>query len=468
MSYCFICNKDIECSIKEHLSSFHHNFSRKLYYDTYLKKQNEGKCIICNKEAVFKSIEQGYSNYCSTKCAWQTDEVKLKRKIKIAEKTDAEKSEWRSKILDNKISKYGCGLSDIGKNLRQQKSEQHFKDYLKTCNCTFIKYDYNDKKRVTFRCNKCNTIAAYTRALLDRYCRNNDLTICHTCNSKYTSKQEKQLYDFVKNNYAGQILMRDHTLIGKELDLVLPDLNLAIEFDGLYWHNDNVIKNDVHLIKTELCESKGYQLIHIFEDEWNFKQEIVKSRLLNFFHKSNRIFARKTKIKDVQTAEAYKFLNENHIQGACSSKYKLGLYYNDELVSLMTFGKSRFKKDEFELLRFCNKLNTSVIGGASKLFTAFCKLHPEVKNIVSYADRRWSKGNVYESLGFSFVHVSAPSYFYIVNHKRENRIKYQKHKLVANGADPTKTEHEIMKEMGFARIYDCGTIKYNFDNINST
>lgn len=213
------------------MSSFHHNFSRKLYYDTYLKKQNEGKCIICNKEAVFNSIEQGYSKYCSTKCAWQTDEVKLKRKIKIAEKTDAEKSEWRSKILDNKISKYGSGLSDIGKNLRQQKSEQHFKDYLKTCNCTFIKYDYNDKKRITFRCNKCNTIAAYTRALLDRYCRNNDLTICHTCTSKYTSKQEKQLYDFVKNNYAGQILTRDHTLIGKELDLVLPDLNLAIEFD---------------------------------------------------------------------------------------------------------------------------------------------------------------------------------------------------------------------------------------------
>ena len=126
----------------------------------------------------------------------------------------------------------------------------------------------------------------------------------------------------------------------------------------------------------------------------------------------------------------------------------------------MTFGKSRFAKDEFELLRFCNRLYTNVVGGASRLLKHFLKEHPEIKSLTSYADRRWSKGNLYESIGFKKVHVTDPAYFYIVDRIRENRVKYQKHKLVANGFDVDKTEHEIMKERGYFRIYDCGTVKY--------
>ena len=155
------------------------------------------------------------------------------------------------------------------------------------------------------------------------------------------------------------------------------------------------------------------------------------------------------------------FLNTNHIQGACASKYKYGLYYNDELVSIMTFGKSRFA-DEFELLRFCNKRDTCVIGGASKLLRHFLNEHAEITEITSYADRRWSKGNLYEKLNFVKTSVTKPSYFYVIGQTRENHIKYQKHKLVASGFDSAKTEHEIMKERGIPRIYDCGTIKYVF------
>ena len=91
------------------------------------------------------------------------------------------------------------------------------------------------------------------------------------------------------------------------------------------------------------------------------------------------------------------------------------------------------------------------------------KDHPEIKSVTSYADRRWSKGKLYESIGLSKVHIAEPAYFYIVNGVRENRVKYQKHKLIAAGADPNKTEHEIIKEHGYPRIYDCGTIKYQFD-----
>jgi hypothetical protein len=143
------------------------------------------------------------------------------------------------------------------------------------------------------------------------------------------------------------------------------------------------------------------------------------------------------------------------------SKWQYGLFYHDQLVAVMTFGKSRFGEG-IELLRFCNALNTNVVGGAGKLLARFRSDHPEIQKIVSYADRRWSAGNLYEKLGFELVQKTDPSYFYIVNHKRKSRLQFQKHKLVAEGADPNKSEHEIMKERKCPRIYDCGTLKYEW------
>lgn len=140
----------------------------------------------------------------------------------------------------------------------------------------------------------------------------------------------------------------------------------------------------------------GIRLLHIFDMEWLYKKDIVQSRLKTLLHCQDiqRIYARKCIIRLVEHDTAVEFLNENHLQGACQSKYQYGLYYNDELVSIMTFGKSRFKK-EFELLRFCNKLNVTVVGGASKLLQHFLQDHLEIKEIVSYADRRLSTGNLY-------------------------------------------------------------------------
>lgn len=370
---------------------------------------------------------------------------------------------WRNKRVETIKSKSGKGISAIDLASRIAKSVQHFKDYLKKCDCVLDQYD-QDTKRVTFTCNKCHTTDTFVRSLLDRYARTSDYKICHTCNSKYSSKPEQEILDYTKSIYTGSILSRDRQLLaGVELDIVIPDKNLAIEHDGLYWHNENVVSWDYHIKKTDLCEECGYQLIHIFGDEWQDKKEIVKSRISGLLGKNDRIFARKCEVRQVDSRTTTEFLNDSHIQGTCSSKYHYGLYYENELVSLMTFGKSRFAKDEFELLRFCNRLYTNVVGGASRLLNHFLQDHPEIKKLTSYADRRWSKGNLYESIGFKKIHVTDPAYFYIVNGIRENRVKYQKHKLIADGADPSKTEHEIMKERHCPRIYDCGTIKYQFE-----
>jgi hypothetical protein len=133
----------------------------------------------------------------------------------------------------------------------------------------------------------------------------------------------------------------------------------------------------------------------------------------------------------------------------------------------MTFGCLRKSmgnnsiEDAYELFRFCNKLNTTVIGGADKLLKYFIKTY-KPNEIISYADRRWSQGQLYKKLGFEFIHNSKPNYFYINNCKREYRFKYRKDVLVKEGFDKNKTEREIMEERGFNRIYDCGNKKYIF------
>jgi hypothetical protein len=180
----------------------------------------------------------------------------------------------------------------------------------------------------------------------------------------------------------------------------------------------------------------------------------------------NKIYARKCEIREVKTNEKTLFLNNNHIQGAVGSLVNIGCYYNNELVSLMCFSKKRVilknkdEDDKYELIRFCNKLDTNVIGGASKLLSYFINNY-KPKEIISYADRRWSTGNLYDKLGFKFDNYSKPNFYYVINDTREHRIKYQKHKLIQKGFDKDKTEDEIMSENGIYRIYDCGTIRYS-------
>ena len=210
-------------------------------------------------------------------------------------------------------------------------------------------------------------------------------------------------------------------------------------------------------------------MIHIYEDDWMFKQEIVKSRILNILGKSlEKIYARKCVINVINDNNTVRsFLEENHLQGFVGSTVKLGLYYNNELVSLMTFGNLRkamgnkSKENCFELLRFCNKKNTNVIGAANKLFKFFI-LNYKYNEIISYADRSWSIGNLYEILNFKFDKKTSPNYYYIINNKRYHRFNFRKDKLINDGYDSKKTEHEIMLERKIYKIYDSGNLKYTF------
>jgi hypothetical protein len=250
-----------------------------------------------------------------------------------------------------------------------------------------------------------------------------------------------------------------------EIDIYLPDIKLGIEFNGIFWHSDKYKSKKYHLNKTNMAEDKGIKLIHIWEDDWKFKREIVESRISNIIGISGRIWARLCEVREISYKESISFLNENHIQGNCISKYRIALFYKNEIVSIMTFGNLRkslgqkSKDGSYELLRFCNRLNTTIVGGASKLFSFFIRKYSPI-NIVSYADRCWSNGNLYKRLGFSMDKFTEPNYYYVINGLRKNRFNYTKNKLVKNGFDPQKSESQIMKEIGYNRIYDSGNIKF--------
>jgi hypothetical protein len=215
-------------------------------------------------------------------------------------------------------------------------------------------------------------------------------------------------------------------------------------------------------VTIDKCNS-FIHLLHIFDYEWLYKKDIIKSVILNKLKLTpNKIYARKCDIRIVNNEEKDVFLSYNHIQGTCVSSINLGLYHNNELVSIMTFGANRFKQDgNTELLRFCNKINTNVIGGASKLFKYFINNY-KFNNIITFADRRYSLGNLYKILGFKFHSFTPPSYFYWKNMKVYNRMSFQKHMLKNKLEifDKSLSEYENMLNNGYNRVWDCGNYKF--------
>jgi len=244
---------------------------------------------------------------------------------------------------------------------------------------------------------------------------------------------------------------------------------------------DNEYQNKYkHLLKTEKCENQQIQLFHIFENEWlnKDKKEIWKSILKNaLLLNEEKIFARKCILKEIKDNIIIKhFLNENHIQGYCNSKIKLGLYYNNELVSIMTFGKARFNKNiNYELLRFCSKKNINIIGGGSKLLKYFKNKYLQMnETLISYGNRRWTykNKNFYKQTGFKEINQSFGNYYYFYNKnvlKLYHRTIFQKHKIKKYYNNKQyniiyfnnkETETFNMYKNGYRKIYDSGQLVF--------
>lgn len=310
---------------------------------------------------------------------------------------------------------------------------------------------------------------------------------CPKCKEPYqTSKIEKELLNFIKletNIFENIHIIENYrdSINKQELDIYIPELKIGIEFDGLYWHSEEFKSPKYHIEKTNYFENQGIQVIHIFENEWLNQRKIVESRLRQILNKTKFVIpARKCKVKQVSNEVTKIFLQNNHLQGSINSTINYGLYYTNPennkeyLVSIMTFGTLRKNLGQqqidgyYELYRFCNACNFRVIGGASKLFKHFIKIYKPIE-IISYANRRYTtsiKPTVYDNIGMKFDSYTEPNYFYIDGDILHNRFAFRKDILITKyGCKPEMTEREFMQDiMQMPRIYDCGNIKYIWNN----
>jgi len=288
--------------------------------------------------------------------------------------------------------------------------------------------------------------------------------------SKCKTKAQNSISKYIQEELHIETKYNNRTVLnGKEIDIFIPSHNLGIEYNGLLFHsfgktypnNIEYLNKTVDKIKKELAQQEGVDLLFIWENEWidNIKQKIWKSLLKNKLRLiQNVIYARKCSIKEISNDIYKEFVEHNHLQGYAVSNIRLGLFYKDELIAVMSFSKPRYSNYQYELIRFCSKVDYRIVGGASKLLRYFERKY-KPRSIISYANKRWSNGNLYHKLGFNLVKESDPNYWYIDSKMNlYSRTSFQKHMLKdkLENYDKSKSELENMIDNEYRIIYDCG------------
>lgn len=317
----------------------------------------------------------------------------------------------------------------------------------------------NSKEKLEIMCKKHGSFWI----LPENFLKGTRCARCSCAGPGNASQAELQIKEFIES--LGEKVEHAFRIPGskRHLDIFLPARQIGIEYNGLYWHRDNAPDRISLLEKTELANQQSIRVIHIFEDEWLQKSEIVKRRLRSILNKDARIFARKCTLDtNVTQEECICFLEKFHIQGGVLSPHRLGLRMKGELVAVMTFMKSRFSSmGEYELVRYAS--SCSVIGGFSRLLKCFeDTINPG--SLISYSDARWSIGGVYSKNGFNFSHRSPPGYFWVKGKIRLSRMKFQRQELPKlfpeffnENPDASKmSEREVCERNGLFRISDCG------------
>ena len=278
-------------------------------------------------------------------------------------------------------------------------------------------------------------------------------------NTSNKSNFEYNVLDYIQTLISeNEVIHGDRSVINpKELDIHIPRFNYAIECNGDYWHSSKKKTRQYHCSKTKECKEKDIFLFHLQECDWYNKQELIKSMIRNRLKlNSNKIYARKCEIRYPETKEYIKFLDDNHIQGNIKSKDRYGLYYNDELVSLVTFSDNN-------LTRFCNKINTTVIGGFTKLLKHFIR-NNNYNEIITFSDNMYSYGELYENNGFEKVSEVGISYFYIYDGVKYHKSRFRKEKIIdlfeLDSSELDKTESQLAEENGLLKVYDSGKTKW--------
>lgn len=457
--------------------------------DVYLLNNKIEYCPVCGNENIFNG-QSGYAKTCSQKCGSLLERRNLtleekeiaanKRKetctikygvssnLVLLDKTGNNNPMKKLSVISKKnstmIDRYGV-ISPLQNDELKKKAMDTFKS-----NHENKPFGIHPKREHFSNIDDFNVSYIENNFIDGTEFKTNEFENYFKCSSNVSLRvmrhfnlwdDNTSLPEQILNKMFPQFVKSKKIIAPYEIDMVYK--NVCVEVNGDYWHSiESGTDKNYHLMKTNKCEEKGYKLFHFFETEIYNKREIIRSMIGNSIGLSSNIYARKCSIKEVKTEEAKIFLNENHIQGYSRSKYKIGLYYEGELVSIMTFGKPRFtNKYEYEIIRLASKLDTSVIGGASKMLKYFEKMY-KPKSIISYANRRWSQGNVYDKLGFNKSHITSPGCWYYKNGEYFHRQQLQNHKLhrILENYDALISSKENIRKNGYYTIYDCGNLVY--------
>lgn len=404
---------------------------------------------------------------------WCKEKIKNSTLLKFGCEWNSQSPQIRNKIKETFISKYGVDVATKNPTVKRKILNSWLNKIYESIETEKIRpmfsrkdfVGFKNNQQYKFQCKKCNNIF-----------ENNYIGVrCYKCEPLSRSKLEDELKEFISEIYSGEIKTNVRKIFDNkfEVDLYIPDKKIGIEIGSNYWHSE-ILGNknkQYHLLKLTSCLNLGINLIQIFEDEWILKKDIVKARIRHILNlDSSKIYARDCIVKDIDFIIARDFLEKHHIQGMGSgNQICLGAFYKDELISVMTFGKLRrimgyksAEPDVVEMIRFCTK--GSVIGIAGKLIKHMINTR-SVRKIISYADRRWSNGNLYKKLGFKLVSEGTPNYWYLQKSKfllRIHRFVFRKSELHKKLPlfDESLSEWENMKNNGYDRIWDCGSLKF--------
>ena len=320
----------------------------------------------------------------------------------------------------------------------------------------------------------CPACHEYAKHAFDTRIKNGVQPLCRSCHVKQTScfvsKYEQEIADYINTIYDESPIQNDRSVLcGKELDLYYPKKQIAIEFNGMYWHDENHKPKDYHFNKFKLCKDKNIRLVSIYESDWFNKHDNIINLLKNIFIESKIIYARNCTISKLDHKTKSDFINKYHFYGDSNQgTISYGLYYNDELVSVMSFGKVRGQnklhnnKDHYELVRFVTKDNMRIIGGASKLFKKFIsEYHPVY--IICYSDNDFFTGETYNKLGFKLKSLGESiDYQWVKGTKALSRYECMTNKLLEkypkyrNINIVSSVEDYIMHDLGYSKLYRCG------------
>jgi hypothetical protein len=467
-------------TLEKHKNKVPHNLGKKVTDPEQLKKIRES---IARREEKF---HRGEISRGAKKTQEQKALLSLKTKEYAAQHTD----ELKLRALKATLTKINNGF-DFGSPMRGKKHSEDTKQKLKIhrelANKKKSEKSYSrifellDQYRLTLKnsltenilnlqCNQCSTQFSFGKQYFTPSKTFSQL--CPGCFPREQirkSKGELELFDFIVSICPDAVSGHRSHYHDKEIDVYIPSKKIGFEYNGLYWHSESVLVSNNKDPKSDFkkylyFKQDQIRVFGIFSDEWETHPDIVKSRIKNILGVTpHKIFARKCTIKEVSVKDAAQFCHDNHIMGRGRSNIRLGLYYDNLLVSLMTFVNTNLsrKSKVWEINRFVSSRDTVVVGGANKLFKEFLKIK-NPQTVISYADSRWSDGKLYQVLGFEKTSDGTPNYWYFLPNAKSRIHRFT---LRKNSSDnPMLTEYENRTAQGYLRIWDYGSSKWEWNN----